>query len=249
MPNIQAAGVATNYEQIGSGPVVLLLHGWANAWEAWLPIIPYLSDHYTLIMPDLPGCGRTDTPTGGWSTPRHAQWLDAFIRGLDQKPEGIIGHSYGGKILLEYCSGQYTHTPKKLVLIDSSGIPNILSSKQKALRLVAQYTPQTIKDKMKGALRSKIYASFGADSDYVWANHFQKQTLRIILKEDYTDKLASIANPTLILWGKDDASTPLWQGETMHNLIPLNQFKTYDADHFPHQRYPKEVSEELCRFL
>lgn len=249
MPSIQAAGLQTNYEMIGSGPAVLLLHGWANAWEAWLPVIPFLSDHYTLIMPDLPGCGRSDTPKNGWSTKQHALWLDDFIQKIEQKPEAVIGHSYGGKILLEYCSGKYVYTPKKVVLLDSSGIPNILSSKQKALRLIAKYTPKMLKDTLKGSLRSKIYTSFGADSDYVWANEFQKRTLQIILKEDYTERLSSIAQPTLILWGKHDASTPLWQGETMHNLIPLNQFRTYDADHFPHQKYPKEVSDEICRFL
>jgi pimeloyl-ACP methyl ester carboxylesterase len=200
-------------------------------------------------MLDLPGCGRTDTPNIGWSTKQHAQWVDECIQKLQQTPIGMIGHSFGGKILLEYCSSQYTHEPQKLVLIDSSGIPNVLNSKQRALRLVARLTPKAIKEKVAGSMRSRLYETFGADSDYIWANEFQKKTLQIILQEDYTKRLASIAVPTLIIWGKNDTSTPLWQGETMHNLIPLNQLKTYDAGHFPHHTYPKEVSEELCRFL
>ncbi|MEP7167059.1 MAG: alpha/beta hydrolase [Candidatus Woesebacteria bacterium] len=249
MAIIQVAGLATNYETVGAGPALVLLHGWANAWEAWLPIIPFLSDHYTLLIPDLPGCGRTDTPKEGWSTPQHAKWLQDFLQATGQTVVGAVGHSYGGKILLEYCSGPYSHQPKKLALIDSSGIPNILNSKQKTLRLAARFTPKTIKDKITSTFRGKLYASFGADSDYVWANEFQKKTLQLILKEDYTQKLSSIAQPTLLLWGKSDTSTPLWQGETMHNLIPLNQLKTYDAGHFPHHTYPKPVSDELCHFL
>lgn len=249
MPIIQVAGLATNYERVGSGPLLLLLHGWANAWEAWLPLIPFLSDHYTLIIPDLPGCGRTDTPEIGWSTQKHAQWLDAYIEALGETPFATIGHSYGGKILLEYCSGNYNHEPKKLVLIDSSGIPNVLNSKQKAFRFITSITPKTLKEKFAGKMRSKLYETFGADSDYVWANSFQKKTLQLILKEDYTNRLASIMQPTLLLWGKSDASTPLWQGESMHNLIPLNQLKTYDAGHFPHQSFPKQVSEEIVKFL
>lgn len=256
MPIIQVAGLDTYYEQVGQGPVLILLHGWANTWEAWLPVIPLLSDHYTLVMPDLPGCGKTATPTTGWSTPQHAKWLEAFIlgtgyraQGTGRRGQGVVGHSYGGKILLEYCSGNYQPLPAKLILVDASGIPNILTGKQKLLRALATYTPKLIKKSIGGKLRGKVYEKFGADSDYVWANDFQKQTLQRVLREDYTKNLAQITQQTLLLWGKADTATPLWQGEIMHSLIPLNQLKVYDSGHFPHHAYPEEVSREILNFL
>lgn len=249
MPQVLVGGLSTYYEQVGQGPVLVLLHGWANSWEAWLPIIPILSDHFTLVLPDLPGCGRTDTPKIGWDTPEHAKWLEAFIQATGHRPQAIAGHSYGGKILLEYCSGNYQPQPQKLMLMDASGIPNILTSKQKILRGLASITPEILKKKMGEKLRGSVYAKFGADSDYVWANEFQKSTLQLILKEDYTEKLSSITQPTLLVWGKEDTSTPLWQGESMHTLIPLNQLKTVDSGHFPHQTFPKEVSDMILDFL
>lgn len=247
MPTIQVTGLATNYEQIGSGPVLVLLHGWANAWEAWLPIIPYLSDHFTLVMPDLPGCGKTDTPSEGWSTARHALWLQDFMKQFSI--DGVVGHSYGGKILLEYCSGQYEPQPAKIVLMDASGIPAVLNKKQQTLARLSALTPSFLKDKLSAKMRSTIYEQFGADSDYISANDFQKQTLTIVLKEDYTKKLAMIEQKTLILWGKEDESTPVWQGESMATLIPLNELRSFDAGHFPHHTYPKEVSEAIIKFL
>lgn len=249
MPTIQVAGLSTYYEKIGSGQTVLLLHGWANSWEAWLPIIPALSDQFTLILPDLPGCGKTQTPADGWTTQLHARWLESLLQTLDVVPETMIGHSYGGKILLEYTSGNYEFQPQKIVLIDCSGIPNILTSKQKLLQQLARMTPSFLKKRMGSQVRSKMYEKFGADSDYIVANSFQKLTLQLILKEDYTEKLANISQPTLILWGINDTSTPHWQGETMHTLIPLNQFKSYDTGHFPHQEHPAEVVEEIQNFL
>jgi pimeloyl-ACP methyl ester carboxylesterase len=134
-------------------------------------------------------------------------------------------------------------------LIDASGIPNILTSKQKLLQQIARMTPSFFKKRINAGLRSKVYQQFDADSDYIVANSFQKKTLQIILKENYTEKLASIAQPTLILWGINDMSTPHWQGESMHTLIPLNQFKSYDSGHFPHQEHPTEVVEEIQKFL
>lgn len=254
MPQVLVGGLSTYYEQVGQGPVLLLLHGWANTWEAWIPVIPLLSDHYTLVMPDLPGCGKTATPSVGWDTAEHAKWLEALLAKLSTLNSplsipAIVGHSYGGKILLEYCSGNYKPQPSKLILIDASGIPNILTGRQKLLRSLATYTPEFIKKSIGGKLRGKVYEKFGADSDYVWANEFQKKTLQLIVTEDYTEKLARIAQQTMILWGKGDTSTPLWQGESMHSLIPLNQLKVYDAGHFPHHTFPKEVSDAIIQFL
>ncbi len=254
MPIIQVAGLATNYERIGSGPALVLLHGWANAWEAWLPVIPYLSDHFTLIMPDLPGCGATQTPKVGWSTPQHAKWLHDFLTQLTSLDSSLlslslVGHSYGGKILLEYCSGNYGLQPKKIVLIDASGIPAVLNKKQQTLAKLAALTPSFLKSKLNAKMRSTLYEQFGADSDYISANAFQSKTLQLVLKEDYTGNLAHIQQQALLLWGKSDDATPLWQAESMHQLIPQNKLVTSDAGHFPHHTHPKEVSDEIIRFL
>ncbi len=259
MPSLQVQEIDTYYEKIGSGSVLILLHGWANSWESWLPIIPLLSDHFTLILPDLPGCGKTATPADGWTTAEHAKWLDGFVIALENAEQALFsnqqsrvsfgGHSYGGKILLEYSSGLYSRVPSKLLLMDASGIPSKRTLKQRVLQFSTTLIPQKIKEGLQSSVKQKMYEKLGLDSDYAWANAFQKKTLNLILREDYTEKLASIACPTLILWGKNDSSTPVWQGESMHTLIPLNQFHVFDAGHFPHHDFPKEVSQTVTEFL
>ncbi len=251
MPVLQAAGLQTNVEVIGKGPKLLMLHGWANTWESWLPVIPFLSDHFTLILPELPGCGKTETPTSGWSTQDHSLWLDDLCKNpvIGDSLSSAVGHSYGGKILLWNQSQASTIVFQKLILMDSSGIPAVLSSKQKLLTALATMTPAFLKGKLSTKIRGKVYSSFGVDSDYVVANEFQKQTLRIILKEDLTERLAKISAKTLLVWGKHDTSTPLWQGESMHTLIPLNQLKSYATGHFPHHEMPIPVGQDMLSFL
>lgn len=255
MPTVQAQGLTTAYEKVGSGPPLLLLHGWANTWESWLPVIPSLSDHCTLFIPDLPGCGKTGTPSTGWSTPQHVNWLEDFLQqliaqyNLSAADFSLCGHSYGGKILIFQQSGKTVVPTKKLILIDASGIPNNLTQKQKMLRLFSALSPKIIKENLPQSVRAKLYTSFGADSDYLSATPFQRQTLKIILKEDVTPLLAHISAATLLLWGTHDTATPLWQAQTMDELIPLSQLKTFAAGHFLPQEHPEQVAKEILEFL
>ena len=82
MLSVQVGGLTTKYEKIGAGPLFVLLHGWANNWEAWLPIVPALADRFTLIIPDLPGFGGSEGPQNGWTTLEFAHWLSGFLSAM-----------------------------------------------------------------------------------------------------------------------------------------------------------------------
>ena len=50
--------------EAGSGPPLLLVHGWPQHWFCWRRVVPLLADRYRLIMPDLRGHGWSDAPRG-----------------------------------------------------------------------------------------------------------------------------------------------------------------------------------------
>ncbi len=253
MHSLQVGGLKVSYQKVGKGPLLVLLHGWANTWEAWLPIIPELSDKYTLILPDLPGFGQSEGPQEGWSTQHYSLWLSEFMNTIlnqDQSKEWFIaGHSFGGKIAANYCAQAIEPLPKKLILIDASGIPGVLTSKQRALKLMANVTPPFLKKTVGQVLRSKIYKAFDADTDYLVANGSQKKTLRMVLMEDLTHDLEKIEVPTLILWGNDDPATPISAGEIFHKQIEGSEMKVFEAEHFPHHQHPEDVVKVIRAFL
>ena len=63
---LEANGLKQHYVEAGSGPPVILLHGFPETWYAWRHQIPVLGQHYRLIVPDLRGYGATEKPAAGY---------------------------------------------------------------------------------------------------------------------------------------------------------------------------------------
>jgi pimeloyl-ACP methyl ester carboxylesterase len=85
----------------GSGPPVLLLHGWPQHWWAWRSVIPPLSGSYHVICPDLRGFGWTDAPATGYGTADLAEDIVALLAALDIGNTFVVGHDVGGRVGFE----------------------------------------------------------------------------------------------------------------------------------------------------
>jgi hypothetical protein len=58
-------GLKLHYLTAGSGPTVILLHGYTQTSRMWRPVIPMLAEKFTVIAPDLPGIGDSEIPKDG----------------------------------------------------------------------------------------------------------------------------------------------------------------------------------------
>lgn len=84
---------------VGSGPVVLLLHGTGAATHSWRDLMPLLAREFTIVAPDLPGHGfTTGRPVGGLAMPAMARSVAALMAALGLKPVLVVGHSAGAAI-------------------------------------------------------------------------------------------------------------------------------------------------------
>src|SRR5487761_1429111 len=63
--SVQAGDTRWVYYEGGDGPTIVLLHGFADSKEVWLPVAKRLSPHFLLIIPDLPGWGESSREAGG----------------------------------------------------------------------------------------------------------------------------------------------------------------------------------------
>ncbi len=97
---VQAAGASFHVASAGSGPPLLLLHGWPEFWQTWEPVMQRLADRFTLMAPDLRGFGRSDKPDGDeWGAEAHAADMLAVLDALGLGRVGVVGHDVGGAVM------------------------------------------------------------------------------------------------------------------------------------------------------
>ncbi|GAC1402882.1 MAG: alpha/beta hydrolase [Candidatus Velthaea sp.] len=96
---VRANNAAFHVVRTGSGPPLLLLHGWPEFWLTWEPVMTRLSDRFDLIAPDLRGFGDTDKPAGPYGPKDHAADMLALLDALEVERIGVVGHDVGGAVM------------------------------------------------------------------------------------------------------------------------------------------------------
>ncbi len=94
----QINGIRMHYAVAGSGPPVVMLHGFPEFWYGWHKQIPALAERYTVIVPDQRGYGETDKPTWGYEVDVLVQDIIGLIEASGHQRARIVGHDWGGAV-------------------------------------------------------------------------------------------------------------------------------------------------------
>ena len=211
-----------NYEVEGEGEPIILLHGWLTDLESMRPLTTNLVKKFKVYLVDVVGFGKSDLPEEPLNSQDFAEFLQEFMEKLKIENPVLIGHSNGGRIIIN-AVGKKMVKAKKIVLIDSAGIKPHHSTSYyvkiavfKTGKLFLNLLPNTkgIKE-FKERLRNNV-----GSSDYKASPTVLKDTMKIILKEDVKDLLPNIDVPTLLIWGSLDTATPISDAKIMEKLIP-----------------------------
>jgi pimeloyl-ACP methyl ester carboxylesterase len=111
-------GVTLNYTTGGQGPVVVLLHGYAQTSHMWTPLMPVLAPSHTVIAPDLRGAGGSDRPAGGYDKKTLARDIHGLVRRLSPRHVALVGHDIDLMVAYAYAA-QYRDEVDKVVLLDA----------------------------------------------------------------------------------------------------------------------------------
>lgn len=106
-----------HYVALGSGPVVILLHGWPQTWFAWHGVIPRLAMRFTVVAPDLRGTGLSELTKAGYDKRTIAEDLRALIAHTGAAEAHVVGHDMGGKAAY-VLAHLYPKIVSKLALVD-----------------------------------------------------------------------------------------------------------------------------------
>ncbi|HEV2964218.1 MAG TPA: alpha/beta hydrolase [Candidatus Angelobacter sp.] len=107
----------------GTGPVVVLLHGYAENSDSWAPLAADLMRDHTVVAPDLRGIGRSSKPAGGYDKKTQAKDIRAVVTALGYDKTFVVAHDIGNMVAYAYAS-MYPDKVQKLVVMDAP-IPGI----------------------------------------------------------------------------------------------------------------------------
>lgn len=239
----------TEYERIGKGKVVLILHGWGDSSTGWRRFAAELSKKYDVVAVDLPGFGKTQVPKETWGLDDYAVFVAAFLAKLKLQPYAVIGHSNGGAIAIRGLA-QKAFAADKLVLIDSAGIRSEYYGRKKAVRMITKtgkLLTRPLPSGVRKRIRRKVYETVG--SDMLVVERLQ-ETFKRVVTDDVQQDAATLKLPTLLIYGEDDLSTPVQYGRMFHNLIAGSSFEVLPgAGHFAHLDRPEDVIFRVREFL
>ena len=102
----------------GSGPPVVLIHGYAESSRMWKPLAKVLAPRFTVIAPDLPGFGDSSIPKGSIDMKTAAERVHAAVRSLGHAKVRVIGHDIGLMVAYAYAT-LYPQEVEKLALMDA----------------------------------------------------------------------------------------------------------------------------------
>jgi pimeloyl-ACP methyl ester carboxylesterase len=258
------------YEDHGTGPAVVLLHGWPVDSRSWEPqVLPLLQAGYRVITYDRRGFGRSSRPTRGYDFDTLAADLDRVLTRLDVREATLIGFSLGTGELARYVGTHGTGRLSACVLIES-----LAPSFAKSADNPGGADQQAISD-LQQAIVADRYAwltgLLGAflNLDEYLGKRVSEDTVRAIWAaaaeaspyatwacpqgwlDDFTVDATKIDVPMLIMHGTADRILPIdGQGRRLHALLP--QARYVEIDGGPHVMcvtHAEDVNRELLAFL
>ncbi|MFC4857817.1 alpha/beta fold hydrolase [Actinophytocola glycyrrhizae] len=100
--NVTVQGTTLHYVRGGSGPPLVLLHGWPQTWRKWAKVMPALAQSHTVIAFDLPGAGSSSIPADGYDKVTTAKRIREGVHKLGFTQVSLLGHDTGALIAHPY---------------------------------------------------------------------------------------------------------------------------------------------------
>jgi pimeloyl-[acyl-carrier protein] methyl ester esterase len=247
-------------ETTGTGPNLVLLHGWGMHGAVWQPVIKRLSRHFTLHLVDLPGMGLS-RPT----EPYHLHILADKIAEMLPANADIVGWSLGGLVAMRIALDK-PDLVRRLVLMSTTpcfvnksdwdaGIsPEVFS--RFADNVDADYhntmtqflTLQCMGAKDARATVKLLRKKFSERP--VPTSQTLRRALNILLETDLREEVDRLRKPTLLIHGDRDTLAPVQAAHWMMKNLPMGYLRVMSgASHAPFLSHHEQFAEALIQFL
>jgi pimeloyl-ACP methyl ester carboxylesterase len=248
------------YEQAGSGPPLLMLHGGLSDHREWRAQLDDLADTFTVVAWDAPGCGTSTVPPASFRMHDYADVCAGFIEVLHLDRPHVLGLSWGSTLALELYrrrpdlprtllltaayAGWAGSLPPDVVEERLAAAERDLSSNEPA-RMIRAWLPTLFTDRAPAEMLDDFVSTFSSfDPEGV------RPMLRAMADADLRATLPTIAVPTLLLYGALDVRSPLAVAEEMRATIPGSTLVVMDdVGHQSNIETPETFNRAIRTFL
>ena len=247
------------YLEGGTGEPLLLLHGFGADKDNFTRVARHLTPHYRVIIPDHVGFGESAHPAqADYSPPAQAARLQSLMRKLGVEQVHLGGNSMGGHIAITYAA-QYPAEVKSLWLLDSGGVWSAPGND----------FAQKVRETGHNPLMARNEEDFARTFDFVMADppfiprpildvkaqerirnfDLEQVIFNQVSIDSVEARAATVAAPTLIVWGREDRALHYSAGEVLKGIMANSQLIIMDGvGHLPMLERPAQSAEDYLRF-
>lgn len=274
---ITTNGIRMHYVTQGTGPLVVLLHGFPEFWYSWRYQIPFLAEHgYTVVAPDLRGYNDTDKPRTGYDVATLTRDIAGLVKGLGQEKAIIVGHDWGGALAWVFAAS-YPQVTDRLIVMNAPHPAAMmrefrtLSQLRKSWYIFFFQIPwlpeymllrnnaNEIGRMLRGAaiqksvfpreVTAKFQQAMSKPGAMTAALNYYRQLFRR-LPASSRDPRARVTAPTLLIWGEQDIALGIELTTGLEQWVGDLEIKRIpDSGHWVQQEQPEKVNQFMLDFL
>lgn len=259
------------YDDTGEGEIMLFIHGFASSAYTWRYLKDYYSKTHRVISIDLKGFGRSSKPVNdSYKLEEHSAMILDFINKKELKNITLVGHSFGGAIVLSSyidAEAELKANIKRIILINSAAykqnIPGYIAILRTPLLNDISLNLLSNESSTEFILKELVYddsiitqemiTTYGGYLKDPNAQNALKKSAANIIPENIdhlTSQYKDITIPVLIIWGEQDTVIDKDIGKRLHGDIMESTFVSIEnCGHIPQEETPGDTIKIIDRFI
>jgi pimeloyl-ACP methyl ester carboxylesterase len=261
---VSAGGLRLNVALAGEGEPLLLLHGLMTSSYSWRYVIEPLGRRFRLVMPDLPGCGRTPpAPSRSHSAAALAELVTELQTSMGIEGCAAVGNSLGGYILMQRPAGfsrlVVIHAPafpyprlRALALVLRAGGARALSwhvgrNPERWAHSAVHYRDEHLKSLEEAREYGRPLATREGRESFT---RYLRESLDPKQMTAFLNRIERFPIPLLLVSAREDPMVKPATGPRLHSLMPGAEFRWIeDSSHFAQVDTPETLAQMLIEFL
>jgi pimeloyl-ACP methyl ester carboxylesterase len=275
---VEANDVRFHIVEAGSGPLLVLLHGFPEFWYSWRHQLPPLAKHFHVVAPDMRGYNETSKPKTGYDLRALVADVVALARALGHERFLLAGHDWGGVVawavavrhpeLVERLSILNAPHPTAMVHALRSSVAQLRRSwyifafqipglaewmfRRDGFAIVDRVIRGQMvhRDRMSDEEAAQFRAAIARPGALEASLEYYRQAFRAALRDGFRAHDARVLVPTQVVWGERDHALGVELLDGLDRWVPdLEIHRIPTASHWVQQDEPERVTELIVEFF